>query len=194
MVRFPPARCLARAYRGDVAVPLAFATSPAGSTTSRYRVVGSPVGDLVLIGDGDALAGCRFTDDGDLSGLPLEGIERDDEAFEDAVTQLDEYFAGLRQVFDLVLAPSGTEFQLRVWAQLRTIPYGETRSYADIARGIGVANGFRAVGLANGRNPIPIIVPCHRVIGADGSLTGFGGGLDRKRYLLDLEAGHPSLI
>ena len=100
-----------------------------------------------------------------------------------------EYFAGERTTFDLDLSPTGTTFQLRVWQQLRTIPYGATCSYADVARAIGADNGFRAVGLANGRNPISIIVPCHRVIGADGSLTGYGGGMDRKRWLLSHERG-----
>ncbi len=162
------------------------------STTDRFAIVPSPIGDLVLAGDGRSVTGCWMTGP-DLRPAPVDGLEPDDGSLDEAARQLDEYFAGDRRDFDLPLAPIGTDFQLRVWAQLRTIPYGETCSYADIARGIGATNGFRAVGLANGRNPISIIVPCHRVIGADGSLTGFGGGLECKRALLDLEAGALSL-
>lgn len=113
--------------------------------------------------------------------------EQDDDVFGDAVEQLGAYFAGELTSFDLDLELVGTEFQRRVWEALRTIPYGETRSYGEIALQIGAPGAFRAVGLANGRNPIGIIVPCHRVIGASGALTGYGGGLDRKRALLDLE-------
>ncbi len=163
------------------------APAPAPPLTDRFTSVASPVGDLILTGDGAALTGCYFTGTGHPD--PTIGLQRDDAAFAAVAAQLAEYFAGERTAFDLPLAPSGTEFQLRVWQQLRTIPFGETRSYADIARGIGAVNGFRAVGLANGRNPISIIVPCHRVIGADGSLTGYGGGIERKRFLLDLESG-----
>ena len=112
-----------------------------------------------------------------------------DGSLDEAAGQLGEYFAGERRTFDLPLAPEGTDFQRRVWAQLRAIPYGSTSTYGEVARAIGATNGFRAVGLANGRNPIAIIVPCHRVIGADGSLTGYAGGMERKRFLLDLEAG-----
>ena len=122
-----------------------------------------------------------------------DGWERDDEAFPDAVEQLAAYFAGDRTEFDLELDLVGTQFQRRVWAALLTIPYGETRSYGEIARQIGSPGAFRAVGLANGHNPIGIIVPCHRVIGANGSLTGYGGGLDRKRALLEMEKSRASL-
>jgi methylated-DNA-[protein]-cysteine S-methyltransferase len=101
--------------------------------------------------------------------------------------QLGDYFAGRRRTFDLPLAPQGTDFQQRVWTALRTIPYGATISYRDLADRIGQPSAMRAVGAANGRNPLPIVVPCHRVIGADGSLTGFGGGLPTKRFLLELE-------
>ena len=104
-------------------------------------------------------------------------------------TQLDEYFSGQRTTFDLKLAPWGTDFQLEVLRALQEIPYGETRSYQDVATHIGRDKAVRAVGAANGRNPLPIIIPCHRVIGANGSLTGFGGGLSTKRFLLDLERG-----
>lgn len=116
-----------------------------------------------------------------------DGWEADSEAFPEAVEQLRGYFAGERTEFDLELELVGTAFQRRVWAALQTIPYGETRSYGEIAEQIGSPGAFRAVGLANCHNPIGIIVPCHRVIGANGSLTGYGGGLDRKRALLDIE-------
>ncbi|WP_421120922.1 methylated-DNA--[protein]-cysteine S-methyltransferase [Aquihabitans daechungensis] len=164
------------------------APAPTATTTDRFTRVSSPVGDLILTGDGAALTGCFFTGPDHVTD-PSAGLARDDDAFADAAAQLGEYFAGGRTAFDLPLDPSGTAFQLRVWQQLRTIPYGATCSYAEVARGIGSTTGFRAVGLANGRNPISIIVPCHRVIGANGSLTGYGGGLERKRFLLDLEAG-----
>jgi methylated-DNA-[protein]-cysteine S-methyltransferase len=164
------------------------ASAPAAVTTDRYTRIATPVDDLVLTGDGTALTGCYFAEHRHHAS-PSEGLDRDDAAFAAATAQLGEYFAGERTEFDLVLAPTGTEFQQRVWMQLRAIPYGATCSYADVARAIGAGNGFRAVGLANGRNPISIIVPCHRVIGADGSLTGYGGGMDRKRFLLDLESG-----
>jgi len=111
----------------------------------------------------------------------------DSSPFARAIAQLAEYFAGRRRMFRLPLAPVGTPFQLSVWQGLRAIPYGETMSYGQLARQLGFAKGARAVGLANGANPLPIIVPCHRVIGADGSLTGFGGGLFIKRALLSLE-------
>ena len=101
--------------------------------------------------------------------------------------QLDEYFSGRRKIFDLPLAPKGTDFQMRCWEALLQVPYGETRSYGDIARSVGSPRGFRAVGMANNRNPIAIIIPCHRIIGSDGKLVGFGGGLDIKAFLLDLE-------
>jgi methylated-DNA-[protein]-cysteine S-methyltransferase len=119
---------------------------------------------------------------------------RDDSAFDDVRTQLDEYFTGLRTDFDLPLHPAGTTFQVRVWAALRTIPYGETASYAEVAEAIGSPGAFRAVGAANGQNPIPIVVPCHRVIGAQGALVGYGGGLDAKRWLLSHEAAHTGIF
>jgi len=117
---------------------------------------------------------------------PGEWLQQE-QPFRPAIAQLREYFAGTRRHFALALAPRGTPFQLAVWQVLRAIPYGQTRSYGEIARGLGRPEAARAVGLANGANPLPIIVPCHRVIGADGSLTGFGGGLPIKRALLQLE-------
>lgn len=156
--------------------------------TDRFATVPSPIGEIVLTGDGRSVTGCWMTGP-DLRPPLLDGLRPDDGSLDEARRQLDEYFAGDRRTFELDLAPHGTEFQLRVWSQLRTIAYGTTCTYAEVARAIGATNGFRAVGLANGRNPISIIVPCHRVIGADGSLTGYAGGVERKRFLLDLEAG-----
>jgi methylated-DNA-[protein]-cysteine S-methyltransferase len=152
-----------------------------------YCYMNSPIGDLLLAGDSDALS---------LVGFPKGKMRHDpdpdwiynERPFATARQQLAEYFAGDRKDFDLPLRLSGTEFQLRVLEELQQIPYGETRSYGDIAARIGRPKAMRAVGAANGRNPIPIIVPCHRVIGSGGSLTGFGGGLETKAELLRLEA------
>ena len=147
----------------------------------------SPVSDLTLIGDGQSLMAVYLG--AKHRHAPDAGDDwiRDDDAFDEVRTQLVEYFGGRRREFDLPLAPRGTKFQLQVWAALLEIPYGETTSYGAIAAGLGHPNGSRAVGAANGRNPISIVVPCHRVIGAGGSLVGYGGGLPRKRALLDLE-------
>ncbi|MGY4712480.1 methylated-DNA--[protein]-cysteine S-methyltransferase [Mycolicibacterium sp. CBM1] len=156
------------------------------TTPLRYRIIDSPVGPLTLAGTGSTLRHLRMVDqthEPDRSAWE----QSDDEIFADAVEQLAAYFAGELVEFDLELDLGGTEFQRKVWSALRTIPYGETRSYGEIAAQIGAPNAPRAVGLANGRNPIGIIVPCHRVIGASGGLTGYGGGIDRKRTLLALE-------
>ena len=150
-----------------------------------FRVVDSPVGPLTLAGRDGALGHLRMA--GQTHEPNRAGWTQDDDSFPEAVEQLDAYFAGELKTFDLELDLAGTDFQRRVWSALRTIPYGETRSYGEIAAQIGSPGASRAVGLANGRNPIGIIVPCHRVIGASGSLTGYGGGLDRKRVLLELE-------
>ncbi|HEX9834308.1 MAG TPA: methylated-DNA--[protein]-cysteine S-methyltransferase [Mycobacterium sp.] len=158
--------------------------------TLQFRAVDSPVGLLTLAGKAGRLRHLRMVDQ--TYEPSREGWESDGTAFPDAVEQLDAYFAGERTDFDLNLDMVGTEFQRRVWAALLTIPYGETRSYGEIAKQIGSPGAFRAVGLANGHNPIGIIVPCHRVIGSNGSLTGYGGGLDRKRALLDLEKSRNS--
>ncbi len=150
-----------------------------------YRTVDSPIGALALAGRGRALTNLRMLNQ---TYEPDRGNwVRDDRAFPDAVDQLEAYFAGKRTDFDVELNLVGSEFQRRVWQALLTIPYGETRSYGQVAEQIGAAGAARAVGLANGHNPIAIIVPCHRVIGANGSLTGYGGGLDRKRSLLEME-------
>ena len=157
-----------------------------------WNIYQSPLGPLTLTGGPAGLSQLSFPG----KGVALDEARRDPHAFTDAVIQLDEYFAGRRQRFDLALDLTGTPFQLAVWQALTEIPYGTTVSYSDVARTIGRAERVRAVGAANGRNPIAVIVPCHRVIGADGSLTGYGGGLHRKRALLDLEAtgagGQPS--
>ncbi|MCC6928996.1 MAG: methylated-DNA--[protein]-cysteine S-methyltransferase [Gemmatimonadaceae bacterium] len=160
--------------------------------TVYYTLMPSPIGELLLTGDGRHLTGLYMTPHthGPVRG---EGWVRRDDDFADARRQLDEYFAGTRLSFEIPLAPDGTEFQRRVWMALRDIPYAQTVSYGDIARGIGNPKGVRAVGLANGRNPISIIVPCHRVIGSNGSLTGYGGGLERKQWLLEHEARHGGL-
>jgi methylated-DNA-[protein]-cysteine S-methyltransferase len=146
----------------------------------------SPVGTLLLAGDAAALRRVYFQG-GPRPLAPPAGWRRDAAPFERVLTQLREYFCGVRRTFDVPLAPVGTPFQLAVWRALQAIPYGETLSYGELAQRVGLAGGARAVGVANGANPLPIIVPCHRVIGADGSLTGFGGGLDIKRALLSLE-------
>lgn len=146
----------------------------------------SPIGVLTLTGSEGILTGLHMHDQRH-APPHLDAWQRDDVMFKDVIAQLHAYFDGSLREFDVPLVLSGTEFQRRVWAQLREIPYGETASYGDMARWIGSPNASRAVGLANGRNPVAIIVPCHRVIGADGSLTGYGGGLDRKVWLLEHE-------
>lgn len=145
--------------------------------------VTSPLGPLQLISNGRALVQIRFPDQHRLE----VGGSGDDPALAAGARQLAEYFAGERRHFDLPLAAAGTDFQRSVWRALEEIPYGELRSYSDIARRIGRDRAVRAVGAANGRNPLPIVVPCHRVVGADGSLTGFAGGLALKQQLLVLE-------
>ncbi|MFE2417204.1 methylated-DNA--[protein]-cysteine S-methyltransferase [Streptomyces hokutonensis] len=157
--------------------------------TKHHTVIDSPYGPLTLVAD----------DDGTLCGLymvdqrhrpPEESFGTpDDIPFTEATAQLQAYFAGELKEFTLELRLHGTPFQRMVWDQLRRIPYGETRSYGDLADALGNPGASRAVGLANGKNPIGIIVPCHRVVGANGSLTGYGGGLDRKQRLLDFESG-----
>lgn len=154
-------------------------------TPLRFRTVDSPLGPLTLAGVGRTLMHLRMA--GQSHEPDRSGWLPDDSAFGDVVDQLEAYFAGSLTEFGVDLDMRGTEFQRRVWAALQTIPYGETRTYGQIADQIGSPGASRAVGLANGRNPIGIIVPCHRVIGSTGGLTGYGGGLDRKRMLLALE-------
>ncbi|HEX3902255.1 MAG TPA: methylated-DNA--[protein]-cysteine S-methyltransferase [Polyangia bacterium] len=152
-----------------------------------FTTLQSPVGRLTLAGEGDDLVGLYFDSD-PVAARVQSGSARDDGRLRPALAQLRQYFAGERTEFELSLAPRGTAFQLSVWNALRRIPFGETASYGEIARSVGRPAASRAIGGANHRNPIAIIIPCHRVIGADGSMTGYGGGLDRKRVLLDLEA------
>jgi len=157
-----------------------------------YTTIGSPVGQLTLVAtESGALCGLYMHDQRHLPPRDRFGC-RNDVGFDDARRQLGEYFAGTRTAFDLQLEPRGTEFQQKVWALLREIPYGETISYAQLADRYGDPRAIRAVAAANGKNPIGIIVPCHRVIGSDGSLTGYAGGLERKRFLLDLENPQPA--
>jgi methylated-DNA-[protein]-cysteine S-methyltransferase len=159
----------------------------------QYCTLSSPVGELLLAGDTDGLRMVGFQEGAHPTKPPLDWQE-DPRPFKQAIAQLREYFAGKRREFDLPLVPEGTAFQLKVWNALRTIPYGKTWSYGELARRIRKPKASRAVGAANGQNPIPIIVPCHRVIGANGSLTGFGGGLKIKRILLELESDEGSLF
>lgn len=142
------------------------------------RTIETPIGALTLTASADAVTAVRFGAQGARDASPL---------LDAAEAQLREYFAGARRTFDLPLAPHGTAFQQRVWAALRAIPYGETRTYGELAAAIGSPNASRAVGMANHRNLLPILIPCHRVIGADGSLAGYAGGLETKRRLLALE-------
>lgn len=154
-----------------------------------HTVIDSPYGPLTLVADDDgALCGLYMVDQ--RHRPPEENFgTRDDTPFAEATDELQAYFAGELKEFTLQLRLHGTPFQRTVWDQLRRIPYGETRSYGDLADALGNPGASRAVGLANGKNPIGIIVPCHRVVGANGSLTGYGGGLDRKQRLLDFESG-----
>ena len=153
-----------------------------------YCYIESPIGSLLLAGDKEGLKFVGFPE-GKGQVKPEDDWISDKEAFADSRKQLEEYFQGTRKKFDLKLAPEGTSFQRDVLDALQEIPYGETRSYQDIAIGVGRPKAVRAVGAANGRNPLPILIPCHRVIGANGKLTGFGGGIPTKKYLLDLEQG-----
>ena len=154
----------------------------------QHTVIDSPYGPLTLVADDGVLCGLYMV--GQRHRPPEESFgESDDTPFDETIAQLRAYFAGESKDFDLPLRLDGTPFQRTVWAQLRKIPYGEIRSYGELADALGNPKASRAVGLANGKNPIGIIVPCHRVVGANGSLTGYGGGLDRKKRLLDFESG-----
>ena len=151
-----------------------------------YSVYESPVGSLLLAGDSDALSLISFPE-GKAARQPEPDWMRRNDAFKQVKNQLSAYFAGELKQFELPLAPVGTDFQLAVWRALETIPYGQTCSYGEIAAMIGNPDASRAVGAANGQNPLPIVIPCHRVIGSDGSMTGFGGGVACKKFLLALE-------
>lgn len=154
--------------------------------TCRYTLIPSPLGDLLVAGDEEGLRHLTFQG-GAHPFKPPRAWRRDDAAFDEVRRQLRAYFAGELREFDLPLAPEGTPFQQAAWAALREIPYGETRTYGEQARRLGQPNASRAVGAANGRNPLGIVIPCHRVIGASGKLTGYYGGLRIKEALLELE-------
>jgi len=158
----------------------------------RYLHTDSPVGPLLLAADDTGLRLIEFHAPRHPARIGSDWREGDNAVLEATRAQLGEYFAGTRRGFELPLAPQGTEFQRRVWWALAEIPYGATISYAQLAARVGKPSATRAVGAANGRNPLPIVLPCHRVIGADGSLTGFGGGLPTKRFLLALEGALPA--
>ena len=165
--------------------------SPHGDYWTTFE---SPIGELLIIGDEDAVS-ALYMEAHRGRPAPAAGAERDDDRLAYATRQLGEYFEGEREVFDVPLAPrGGSGFNRAVWRELLEIPYGTTRSYGEIARRLGFPSAARAVGVANARNPISIIVPCHRVIGADGRLVGYGGGLPRKEWLLNFEAGFPATI
>jgi methylated-DNA-[protein]-cysteine S-methyltransferase len=153
-----------------------------------YSYLETPIGTLLIAGDLDTIRFIGFPKNGKAQHPEPDWRPSARGAVGEAIRQLKEYFAGRRTEFDLPLAPEGTEFQREVWRRLQEIPYGETISYGELARRVGNPNASRAVGAANGSNPIPIIIPCHRVIGANGKLTGFGGGLPTKKALLALEA------
>lgn len=164
-------------------------TAARTTTVSRqHTVIGSPYGTLTLVATDGVLAGLYMTDQRHRPPEETFG-ESDSGPFDETIRQLDAYFEGELREFDLPLYLDGTPFQRTVWAELQQIPYGETRSYGELAEILGKPGASRAVGLANGKNPVGIIVPCHRVIGASGSLTGYGGGLDRKQRLLAFENG-----
>jgi len=159
--------------------------------TYAFKTIASPVGELKLVASDKGLAAILWENDDPERVRLLGPLVEDDHhpVLTRAAAQLGEYFAGKRQAFDLPLDFQGTDFQKRVWNALLTIPYGETRSYAEIARAVGRPTAFRAVGAANGKNPISIVAPCHRVIGTNGTLTGFAGGLEAKQCLLAIESG-----
>jgi methylated-DNA-[protein]-cysteine S-methyltransferase len=153
----------------------------------RYTTLDSPLGDLLLVGHRQALSGIAFLSHAPAASMLSSHWLRDDDAFAAVARQLRAYFAGELRSFELPLAPRGTPFQQRVWTALADIPYGSTRTYGQLAQQLGQPLAARAVGLANARNPIPIVIPCHRLVGADGALVGYGGGLANKRWLLALE-------
>ena len=157
------------------------------SHPTSFTTLGSPVGPLTLVAEGDHLVGLFFAQ-GPIAPVPDATWVQDDRRLRPAAVQLEEYFAGKRTRFELSLAPRGTPFQRAVWNQLLQIPFGETTTYGAIARAIGKPAACRAVGGANHQNPLSIVIPCHRVIGADGSMTGYGGHVSNKRRLLDLES------
>ncbi len=169
-------------------------TDRAGATRPRraHRRIDSPLGEVVLVGEDGSLVALHLP--GSTAPDPSSIGDEDPALLPEVVDQLAEYFAGDRTTFDVPVSPRGTDFQRRVWARLQAIPYGRTCSYGEIALDVGGPRTTRAVGLANGANPVAIIIPCHRVIGANGCLVGYAGGLPAKRLLLDLESGASTLF
>ena len=166
-----------------------------GNATKYYATIKSPVGELMLVADDTALTGVYFAGHDHIPAAS-EGWRRDAQhpVLRKAALQLQEYLSGKRTIFEIPLRLTGTDFQEKVWQQIARIPYGETISYAELAKRAGAPQAIRAAGTTTGRNPVSIIVPCHRVVGKNGGLGGFGGGLDRKRFLLSLErSGQPLL-
>jgi methylated-DNA-[protein]-cysteine S-methyltransferase len=155
-------------------------------TSTHFATTKSPIGELLVLGDGESVHGLLMNGDGEFDARKQD-LTRDQKAFAGTIDQLNEYFAGDRDSFDLPVEPEGTEFQRAVWSALAEIPFGETRSYGQIAAAVGRPKAARAVGMANNRNPIAVIVPCHRVIGAGGALVGYAGGIERKTWLLTHE-------
>ena len=158
-----------------------------------YSHIASPIGPLLLAADDSGLQQILFPSNGK-AAVPESNWQESSTSLRETVRQIEAYFSGQLETFDIALAPKGTPFQQKVWTELRSIPYGETISYGELARRIGNPNASRAVGLANGSNPIPIIIPCHRVIGSNGKLTGYGGGLPIKEKLLALEKKQLTLL
>ena len=152
-----------------------------------YQICESPLGAILLVSDGKALKRLSFLDDSENTGLADDDRKHLDSVIEMTMIQLQEWFSGHRKIFELPLDPDGTEFQKRVWGQLQSIPLGETRSYGEIARALNKPTAARAVGAANGKNPIALIIPCHRVNGANGQLTGYAFGVERKKLMQDME-------
>jgi len=159
----------------------------ATDVTMNYHPLPSPIGTLLLVGNASGIASIPFATSKRPASVEPTWVAAE-RPFQSAIAQLEEYFAGRRRAFELALIPTGTAFQQSVWRELQAIPYGTSVSYAELASRVGKPTAFRAVGAANGANPWPIVVPCHRVIGSDRSLTGFGGGVEVKRALLRLEA------
>ncbi len=165
-------------------------TAQTATARRSHAVIDSPIGPLTLVASDGTLAGLYMAvarHGPDAAALGAQASADSEPVLAATASQLRDYFAGDLTTFDLPLSLAGTEFQRAVWAALRAIPYGVTISYGELARRIGLPSASRAVGLANGKNPVSIVVPCHRVVGADGSLTGYGGGIERKRFLLALE-------
>lgn len=159
-----------------------------------WTLTPSPIGDILIVGDDEAVTALHFLTDQEKEALEILGTPRKNPLLAEAVSQLEAYFSGRTQAFSLPLNPQGTAFQKQVWKALQTIPFGTTTSYGALAQSLANPKAVRAVGAANGANPIGIVIPCHRVIGSNGTLTGYAGGLHRKKYLLELEGVLPQEV